>query len=207
MGSSLSVRLRGIFQNKKEESWWERVTENARAFVALRGTRAFARRGAGAFDLLEAGPAPGTRQRQAGSLVVHAVVVAMLLWASRVPNGPFRPPNLIPEHGPVFYAGRPPRVEPEEPVGGRGSGGYRGVLPPTAGEWARRSESVILHPRVPDGREHALPIEPTVPGPEESRRVAEIGLPMNDRNNSNGPGNKDGVGPGGGVNDGDEGRL
>jgi hypothetical protein len=68
MGNSLSVRLRGIFQNKKEESWWERVTENARAFFALRGARTFAHGGLGAFELLEQGPAPGTRQRQAGSL-------------------------------------------------------------------------------------------------------------------------------------------
>ena len=27
MGNSLSVRLHGTFQNKREESWWERVAE------------------------------------------------------------------------------------------------------------------------------------------------------------------------------------
>jgi protein TonB len=199
MGNSLSMRLRGIFQNKKEESWWERVTENARAFFVLRGARAFVHEGAGAFNLLEVGPAPGTRQRQAGSLVVHAVVIAALLWAAGHPNGPLRPQEFIPNHGPVFYAGMPPRMEPEKP-GGHGVGGYLGVLPPTAGEWARRSESVVLHPRIPDGREHALPIEPTVSGAEESRHVMEIGLPsMKEHNNSNGPGHKDGIGPGGGV--------
>jgi len=201
MGNSLSVRLRGIFQNKKEESWWERVTENARAFFALRGTRAFVHGGAGAFDLLEAGPAPGTRQRQAGSLVVHAVVIGVLLFlGGRAPKNPPTIPTILTERGRLVYPGTPPKAEVQKPGTGKGIGGFMGMLPPSSGEWARLSETVLLHPRVPDGREHVLPIEPTVSGPEESRHVTEIGLPsMKERNNSSGPGNKDGIGPGGGV--------
>src|SRR5579859_587927 len=201
MGNSLSVRLCGIFQNKKEESWWERVTENARAFFALRGTRAFAHGGAGAFDLLEQGPAPGARQRQAGSLVVHAVAILALLWAGgHVANRPTKPPQIKDGHEPFVYSGPPPRVEAEKPVGGRGVGGFMDTLPPTVGDWERRSRTVLLHPRVPDGREHVLPVEPTVTGLEETRRVLDIGLPsMKDHNNSNGPGKLDGIGPGAGT--------
>jgi protein TonB len=48
---------------------------------------------------------------------------------------------------------------------------------------------------LPDEQEHAMPVEPTVFGPEESRRVNVLGLPwMKDRNNSNGPGTDEGVG-------------
>ncbi len=210
MGNSLSVGLRGIFQNKKEESWWGRVTENARASFTMRGTRALAHGGAGAFDLLEARPTPGTWRRRAGSLAVHAVVMGLLAALSvGGPKIPTTPATLLPEPGRLIYPRTPPRIEVPKPGSGKGIGGYMGVLPPSAGDWARRAAKVLLHPRVPDGLEHTLPIEPTVFGPEESKRVTEIGLPtMRDKNNSNGPGHLAGVGPGGGrtmgTTDGDE---
>ncbi len=196
MGNSLSVRLRGIFQNKREESWWQRVTENARAFVALRGTRAFAHGGAGAFDLLEQGAAPGTRQRQAGSLALHAVAIAtLLLLSGRLPNEAPRVGTIPNGSGPLLFPGAPPRIEDEGLGRGDGSGNHKGLLPPSAGDPARRSPLVFLHPRLPDGQEHALPVEPTVFGQEELRKVNALGVPwMKERNDSNGPGNDDGMG-------------
>jgi len=196
MGNSLSVRLRGIFQDKREESWWERVTENARAFFALRGTRAFAHGGSGAFDLLEQRTVPGTRQRQAGSLALHAVAIAVLLLLSghltkdvnRTGKNPHGPERLL-------YPGAPPRIEDEGPGRGDGSGNHKGLLPPSAGDPARHSPLVLLHPRLPDEQEHALPVEPTLSGQEELRKVNVLGVPwMKERNNSNGPGDDDGMG-------------
>ena len=196
MGNSLSVRLRGIFQIKKEESWWERVSENARAFFALRGKRAFAHGGVGAFELLDHGPARGTRQKQAGSLVVHAVVIAVLLWAGgHAVKDTDETKKILKDVSRVFYRGAPARVLREGVGVGDGAGNYKGVLPPSAGDLARRSPIVLLHPRIPDEQEHAMPVEPTVFGPEELRRVNALGLPwMKDRNYSNGPGTDDGVG-------------
>src|SRR5262249_22256387 len=78
MGNPLSVRLREIFQNKNEESWWQRVKENGRAFFAVRGAKVCAVGGAGAFDLLEAGPVPGRRQKQAASLLLHSLAIGIL---------------------------------------------------------------------------------------------------------------------------------
>src|SRR5262245_10350826 len=80
MGDSLSVRLSKIFQTTSEESWIARVKQNARAFFELREATALAHGGPGAFDLIEERPAPGMRRRQAGSLVVHAVAIGMVLW-------------------------------------------------------------------------------------------------------------------------------
>lgn len=196
MDNSLSVRLRRIFQNKKEESWLERVTENARAFFALRGTRALAHGGAGAFDLLEGRPAPGTRQRQAGSLVVHAVVIAALFWAGgHVAKNRDKTETIANGVRRLFYAGAPPRMQSEGRNDGDGAGNYKGLKPPGVGDLARLSPVVLLHPRLPDEQEHAMPVEPTVFGQEEVRRVNALGLPwMKERNNSNGPGNDDGIG-------------
>jgi len=196
MGNSLSVRLRGIFQNKREESWWERVAENARAFVALRGTGAFAHGGAGAFDLLEQGAAQGTRQRQAGSLALHAVAIAVLLLLSGRWTKDVNHAGKIPSGSePLLYSGTPPRIEDEGPGRGDGSGSHKGLLPPSAGDPARHSPLVLLPPRLPDQQEHVLPIEPTVFGQEELRKVDALGLPwMKERNDSNGPRNHDGIG-------------
>jgi len=62
MGNSFRGFCAGIVQIKETDSWWERVVENARAFVALRGTCALAHGGAGAFYLLKQGLTQGTRQ-------------------------------------------------------------------------------------------------------------------------------------------------
>lgn len=56
---------------------------------------------------------------------------------------------------------------------------------------------VLLHPRVPDQREHILPVEPTIfdPNTNDTRHVIQLGLPnMKERNDSNGPGKNDGMG-------------
>jgi protein TonB len=48
---------------------------------------------------------------------------------------------------------------------------------------------------LPDQQEHLLPIEPTLFGQEELRKVNALGLPwMKERNDSNGPGSDDGIG-------------
>jgi protein TonB len=209
MGDSLSGRFSKIFQTTNEESWIVRVKQNARAFFELRGA-ALAHGGPSAFDLIEERPAPGTRQRQAGSLIVHAVVIGIVVWlGGRVAkNGP-NLSGLLPDPGHLVFPGMLPAVRQDKPASGNGAGGARNELPPTVGELARRSWVVVLHPRVPDQREHALPVEPTVFGAEERRRVSELGLPwMKEKTNSNGTNGTDGMGdkPGHtmGTNNGDD---
>jgi periplasmic protein TonB len=208
MGNSFSVRFSKIFQTTSEESWIARVKQNARTFFELRRA-ALAQDGVGAFDLIEERPAPGTRQRQAGSLIVHAVAIGIVLWLGGHAKNPEKLGVLLPKLDPTTYS--PPRNVPriEKPGSGNGAGGQRDALPPTTGELARRSWMVLVHPHMPDQQAHTLVIEPTVFGTEEMRRVNELGLPwMKDKNNSNGPGPGKGIGttPGNtmGTNNGDD---
>jgi periplasmic protein TonB len=196
MGNSLSVRLHSVLQNSNEDSWLNRVKDNARAFFDLR--KVAIPGGAGAFDLLEERPEPGTRQRQASSLLLHVVVIGILLLLSReVVHRVPKVGEILRDPGPYFYS--PPEVvrRAEKPGSGNGSGGHNGPLPPTAGQFAARSQVVLLHPRVPDEQPHVLPVEPTVfdANANEMRHVPQLGLPyMKDRNRSNGPGDDEGIG-------------
>ncbi|GAC1634316.1 MAG: hypothetical protein NVS9B14_10240 [Candidatus Acidiferrum sp.] len=197
MGDSLSVRLPESFQHKKEESWCERVSENARAFFALHSAKPCAAGGASAFELLDAHPAPGTRPRQAASILVHGLVVAGLLVAGQHVVEKLPPARTI-IGGPVppYRWQKPPRLA-EGPRGTDGSGGHLGIELPTAGEFAPRAQIVLLHPRVPDPQEHILPVEPTIfdSSINDAKQLAPLGLPnMKVRNDSNGPGKKDGIG-------------
>jgi len=187
MGNSLSVRLRGIFQNKREESWWERVTENARAFVALRGTRAFAHGGAGAFDLLEARPAPGARRRQAASILVHAAVVGGLLLLGPIVRRPPEDRNVPAQGGSILCRlGFPSATKPD----GGGKGSNHDLLPPTVGNLAQRSQIVLLRPHLPTEQPPAVPVEPTIfdaNAAMPTQHVQDLGLPwMKDKTKSNG---------------------
>ena len=159
MGNSLSVRLHGTFQNKREESWWERVAENARAFVALRGTGAFAHSGAGAFDLLDARPEPGTRRRQAASILVHAAVIGGLLLLGSVPSPPGEP-NSPAKGGPVMMPFERFFSAPKPDGGGKGSN--HDLLPPTVGNLVQHSQIVLLRPHLPTEQNPELPVEPTL---------------------------------------------
>jgi periplasmic protein TonB len=186
MGDSLLVRLRESFQNKQEESWWRRVQENAHAFLALRGVKPCSASGAHSFDLLDAGPAPGTRQRQSVSILLHGVVIAALLLLGGIARDPINPkvpvgtgPLLVPLNR--LLAAMEPR--------GRGAGSNHDLLPPTAGEMAPRARFVLVPPRLPDERLHELPVAPTLLDPNATTvtQIRNLGLPsMKDRNNSNG---------------------
>jgi TonB family protein len=200
MGNSLSVRLREVFQSKNEESWWSRVRQNAQAFFELPRVPVLAHGAAGAFDLLDARPEPGTRKRQAVSLLVHgAVVGALLLLGQQIPHvdGPTHILNSKP-----LLRWKPDTRRQMNVLGGKsGAGGHSSQLPPTEGEPAPHSQVVLLHPRLPDQNEHVLLVEPTIfdANANEVRHVPELGLPnMKDRNDSAGPGRKNGIGNGDG---------
>src|SRR5262249_9759915 len=181
-----------------EENWLGRVWQNARAFFELRGAPALAHCGPGAFDLLDVRPEPGTRRRQAASVLLHAVVIgALLMVGKQVVRIPAKPPGIFVDGGIGKYWRPEVSVRADKPGGKEGSGGKDGLLPPTAGDYARLSRMVLLHPRVPDQQEHLLPVEPTVfeANANDSRHVLQIGLPnMKERNDSNGPGRNDGIG-------------
>jgi len=187
MGNSLSVRLRGIFQDKREESWWERVAENARAFLALRGTGAFAHGGAGAFDLLEARPAPGARRRQAASILVHAAVIGGLLLLGPVVRHPPGDRNSPVQGGSILMPSER-FLSATKPDGG-GKGSNHDLLPPTVGNLVQHSQIVLLRPHLPTEQNPALPVEPTLfdANAAAPTHVRDLGLPwMKDKTNSNG---------------------
>ena len=196
MGNSLSVRVRSVFQNSNEESWLSRVKDNARAFFDLR--RVAMPGGAGAFDLLDAMPEPGARRRQAVSALVHALVIGALLLLGRQAVDKLPPSYEIWGKGKPLLRWNPEVAARTQKAGGtNGSGGHLGELPPSAGDFAARSNVVVIHPRLPDHQEHALPVEPTIFDvmANDVRHVPQIGLPnMKERNDSNGPGKKDGMG-------------
>ena len=210
MGDSLLVRLRDSLQNKQEDSWWQRVQENAHAFLALRGVKPCIVGSAGAFDLLDAGPAPGTRQRQAVSILVHGAVISALLLLGGVVRGPIGKPKGPGSAGPLvvplnrLLAAMEPR--------GAGSGSNHDLLPPTTGEMAPRARFVLVPPHLPDEQLHELPVAPTLPDPSAATMnpIRNLGLPsMKERNNSNGDDGGDTMGTRRGKNmgstDGDDG--
>ncbi|HWY42585.1 MAG TPA: energy transducer TonB [Candidatus Sulfotelmatobacter sp.] len=196
MGNSLSVRVRSVFQNSNEESWLSRVKDNARAFFDLR--RVAMPGGAGAFDLLDAKPEPGARRRQAASALVHALVIGALLLLGRQAVDKLPPSYEIWGKDKPLLRWNPEVAARTQKAGGtNGSGGHLGELPPSAGDFAARSNVVVIHPRLPDHQEHALPVEPTIfdVTANDVRHVPQIGLPnMKERNDSNGPGKKVGMG-------------
>ena len=204
MGNFFSLRPAENFQTTKEESWIERVRQNARAFLELRGAPVLADGGAGAFDLLEERPSPGSRRRRASSLAVHAVVIGVLLWlGGHTPKDALKLQLLAPERGPLTYAPLKDIPARDGQERGKGAGGAKDQLPPSAGDWAAQSRVLIIHPRLPDNIKPALPVEPTIfdANVNENRHV-DLGLPiMKDRNHSDGRNGEDGIGakPGHGM--------
>lgn len=195
MGNSLLVRLREVFQNENEETWLGRVQENARAYFSLRGATALAH-GGGAFDLLDARPEPGARKRQAASLLVHGAVVGGLLLVGSVGHIDRPPKNELAPHSKILPWVPNFAHMVDRPGGKQGSGGDKGEKPPSSGDFAARAQIVLLHPRVPDQQDHALPVEPTVfDSSANDPHVVQVGLPSSrERNDSNGPGKNGGMG-------------
>ncbi len=197
MGNPPSVRSRESFQNKQEQSWWERVQENAHAFFALRGVKLSAAGGGGAFDLIDADPAPGTRRRQAVSIVVHGFVIGVLVLLSG--HTFFAPPGSNPPRGigPLLAPPLKSLLFGETPSG-RGKGGNHDILPPSSGHLPTPSPIALAPPHIVNQHEVLMPVEPVIfdaNAQVPNQRVPEIGLPwMKDRNLSNGPGGGNTIG-------------
>src|SRR5262249_2529535 len=131
-----------------------------RAFFDLRGVTVLASSGAGAFGLLQERPAPGTRQRQAASLLAHlAVIGGLLLLGGAVAKHPSNGPK--PGHSPLLFPSLGKYFAENKP-GGTGKGSNNDLLPPTKGDWAQRSRMVLIRPHLPSEQTPALPVEPTI---------------------------------------------
>ena len=194
MSNFFSVRPSRVFQTAKEESWVERVRQNARAFFELRSAPALTH-GGGAFDLLDGRTEPGAGMRQATSLALHALAIAILLLlggqivkAPPGPTPPKEPGNILAPPLKSFLFGERPS--------GSGKGGNHDVLPPTSGDLPRPSPIVLVRPHIPDQHQVVFPVEPTILDVNSTaQHVRDLGLPwMKDRNLSNGTGGSDTVG-------------
>jgi len=195
MRNFFSVRPVKNFQMTREESWVERVTQNARAFFELRGVPTPALGRAGAFDLLEGRAEAGTRKRQAASLAMHGIAIAVLLLIGRQVEGPPPyPPNvsgpiLVPSLERILFGAKP---------SGSGKGGNHDLLPPKSGNLPQPSPIVLVRPHIPDQRDVLLPVEPTIldaNATQPNQHVRDLGLPwLKDRNLSNGPGGRNTIG-------------
>ena len=195
MGNFFSVHPARVFQTTREESWMERVKENARAFFELRGAPLLVHGRAGAFDLMDGLAEPGTRKRQAGSLVVHGIAIAaLLLIGGQVPGPRLNSPNGT---GPIFIP-PPERILFGEKPGGSGKGGNHDLLPPSASHLPPLTPVVLAPPRIPKQQEVLLPNEPTIldaNATQPNQHIRDVGLPwMKDRNLSNGPGGGNTIG-------------
>src|SRR5262249_35650456 len=175
MGNLFSVRTARNFQTTKEESWMERVKQNARAFFELRSAPTLAHGGAGAFDLLEERREPGSRKRQAASLAVHTIAIAaLLLIGGQMPRPRPGSPNgsiLVPPLERILFGEKP---------SGSGKGGNHELLPPSSGHLPRPSPIVLAGPRIPDQQEVLLPVEPTILDANATmpnQHVRDLGLP------------------------------
>src|SRR5262249_49515317 len=162
--------LRGNSENNNGDSWWERVKENARAFFALRHGP-MAAGGAKAFHLLEEKRPPNIAEKQIGSFALHLLVIGMLLWVWLPAVPKLKTPILPISVDGILYTPAKALAPAATPNRGQGSGGDISLLPPSAGDLARRSAVVMLHPRLPEQQEHVvLPVEPTLFGDEELRK-------------------------------------
>jgi protein TonB len=87
-------------------------------------------------------------------------------------------------------------------LGPAGNGGEHNPLPPTAGNLPPFANLVLAPPKLPDERQHELPVQSAIldaDAPDLPKPVTDMGLPwMSDRNNSAGTGTR-GIGSGPGV--------
>jgi len=146
---------------------------------------------------------------QAGSTLMHAVLVAIILFLLAHPIIRLQKsitPKLFPIESLQFS---PPKAMPSDTIsslGMAGSGGGHNPLPPTAGNLAPFSNLVLAPPKLPDDKLHPLTVQPAILDPdalELKRPVNDLGLPwMQERNGSEGAGNRGiGVGPGSSMGD------
>ena len=185
MGKTGLVRLLEILQNRSEESWLGRVQMNTRAFFELRRSPALVQASAGAFDLLDARSAPGTRRRQAVSVLMHMGAIGVLVFAATTKHPPPPPPPS--EDGTLRFPPLSKYFSAIDPRGG-GKGSNHDLLPPTKGDLAAHSRFVLISPHLPTEPQPVVPVEPTLydPNPVVTQH-RDLGLPsMADKNNSNG---------------------
>jgi TonB family protein len=141
---------------------------------------------------------------QAGSMFLHGIICAVLIYAAFHPINKTNLNELRDSFRVRRFYYTPPMqtATGEAPsLGKAGSGGDHNPLPPTAGEFARLSRISFGPPRLPDDKLHALPVPATVfdaNAPELTTPVKDLGLPWApDRNNSEGAAKAGiGIGPG-----------
>jgi len=185
------------------DSWLRRIQENFRQLFVRSIATPNSANGAPIHLLTTRGERPG--RSQTASLVVHALVIAALLTAAKSglpdkPRGSLLPVPLSP-----LFAPAPSRFAEQPSLGRKGGGGEDNPEPARRGFLPPHSAIQLAPPRLPDQRQHSLPVTVTIfdPTAPNLAPISNLGLPQGiPDTNSGGPGHK-GIGNGddGGVGD------
>jgi TonB family protein len=146
---------------------------------------------------------------QAGSTLVHAVFVAVVIFLLAHPLIKLQKstvPKLFPIERLQYDPPTDRRGDQIASQGRKGSGGDHNAVPPTVGNLAPFSSLVLAPPKLPIDKLHLLPVQSAIidpDAPELTLPVNDLGLPwMQQRNGSEGAGNRGiGIGPGSSMGD------
>ena len=198
------------FPGFTQNSWLERVRENARQFFA--GARAGHSSANGApIHLLEFGKSPRAGRAQSASVLAHVTILGCLvllaLWPARIVtvdlNGTTVVRSLAEPPGLMAF------LRKANSTSGRGAGGDQNPIPATRGPLPPVSSIQLVRPSLPEHRESQLPVPPTALDPNAPpvlTPVDKIGLPwMATETDSPGPGKGHTIGSGDGSTAGDSG--
>jgi len=150
--------------------------------------------------LLDEGAARTRSAAQLGSTLLHVAACAALIGLTLHPAGRNPAPANPPSFGRLEFS--PPKWLQDADnasLGKHGSSGGDNPLPPTSGELAPASRSLVVPLHLTDSHPHQLNVPVAVhdaDAPEFVKTVTEVGLPwMKNKNNSEGHG-KHGIGVG-----------
>jgi periplasmic protein TonB len=182
------------------DSWFQRVRENLKQLFTTVGLSPSSANGA-PIHLLKVRRTPAERRAQAVSAITHAGIVAAIVvfvvpTGTRTgPTDAGMDPRTWPHH--IFTPLRHAALVEEPSLGSQGGGGDNDPLPPRRGFFAPSSPIQLAPPRLPDDRNHQLPVPNVILDPQvppEFKSESYIGLPwMPKDTRSAGPG-EDGVG-------------
>jgi protein TonB len=193
----------------ESSTWLTRVRENLAQVIAPSGLNPSSSNGA-PIHLLKLDRTGKAGSAQTFSLLTHATIFAALLFLAAQPS--IRKPLstvLSPTEQERLTFARPTDIISQRPSLGRaGGGGDNNPMPPTRGFLAPRSPIQLAPPRLPDNREHPLPVQVTILDDQALPQVplvSNLGLPWMSKETDSAGAGKNGIGSNGNGGMGDRG--